>query len=86
MTETLKQNNSEEEKPVSKDTLSDVRYICKSSYLITEALQNGYDVAQLPNGDIIVTEIKTVNVQYSWDPEKNKMVRVNCNIAPQEES
>ncbi len=85
MTETLNQENAEE-KSISKETLSDVRYICKSSYLITEALQKGYDVAQLPNGDIIVTEVKTVNVQYSWDSEKNKMVRVNCNISTQGEN
>lgn len=62
------------------DTLCDVKYICKSSNLITDALQKGMDVAQLPNGDIIITEVKTVNVQYSWDSDKNKMIRVNCNL------
>lgn len=59
------------------DILSNVKYICKSSSLITEALQKGLDIAQLPNGDIIVTEIKAINTQYSWDPEKSKMVKVN---------
>lgn len=56
---------------------SDIRYICNSTNLITESLQKGFDVAQLPNGDIIVTEIKTVNVQYSWNKTKQKMVKVS---------
>ena len=55
----------------------DIKYICNSTGLITESLQKGFDVAQLPNGDIIVTEIKVVNVQYSWDKVKQKMVRVS---------
>lgn len=57
--------------------LSDLKYICKSSMLITDALQKGFDVTQMPNGDVIVTEVKTINVHYSWDSEKNKMVRVS---------
>lgn len=57
------------------DTLTDVRYICKSSELITEALQKGFDVAQMPNGDVIVTEVKIVNVQYSWHKDKNRMIK-----------
>jgi hypothetical protein len=30
---------------------------------------------QMPNGDIIVTELKTVIFQYSWDDKKGKLVR-----------
>lgn len=59
------------------EVLTDLRYICKSTPLITESLQKGLDVAQMPNGDIIVTEIKTVNTQYSWDRNKGKMVRLS---------
>ena len=55
----------------------DIKYICNSTGLITESLQKGFDVAQLPNGDIIVTEVKVVNVQYSWDKVKQKMVRIS---------
>jgi hypothetical protein len=57
------------------DLLSDIKYICKSSSLITESLQRGCDVAQLPNGDIIITEVKTINTQYTWDKNKGRMVR-----------
>lgn len=57
--------------------LTDLKYICKSTPLITESLQKGLDVVQMPNGDIIVTEIKTVNTQYSWDKRKEKMIRLS---------
>lgn len=58
------------------EILTDVRYICKSSALITKALQEGFDITQMANGDIIVTEIQVKNVQYKWDHEKNKMIRL----------
>lgn len=72
--------NKEKAIPDSDDThllFDDIKYICNSTGLITESLQKGFDVAQLPNGDIIVTEIKVVNVQYSWDKVKQKMVRIS---------
>jgi hypothetical protein len=59
-----------------KDVMSDIRYICKSCSLITEALQKGCDVMQMPNGDIIITEVKTLTFQYTWDDKKGKLVRV----------
>jgi uncharacterized protein DUF2671 len=57
------------------DVMSDIRYICKSCSLITEALQKGSDVLQLPNGDIVISELKTVTFKYSWDEKKGKLVR-----------
>lgn len=61
------------------EIFSDIRYICNSTNLITESLQKGFDVTQMPNGDVIVTEIKTINIQYSWDKAKRKMVRIGQN-------
>lgn len=58
-----------------KDVMSDIRYVCKSCSLITESLQKGCDVMQLPNGDIIITEVKTFTFQYTWDDKKGKLVR-----------
>ena len=66
------QSNEEE-----KDVFSDLKYICNSTSLIVESLQRGLDVAQLPSGDVIVTEIKTVNTQYSWDENKQRMVKIS---------
>ena len=66
------QSNEEE-----KDVFSDLKYICNSTSLIVESLQRGLDIAQLPSGDVIVTEIKTVNTQYSWDENKQRMVKIS---------
>lgn len=67
----IEKNNLENEQ----DLMSDTKYVCKSCALITEALQKGCDVMQLANGDIIITELKAVTFQYSWDAKKGKMVR-----------
>jgi hypothetical protein len=56
---------------------SNLRYICSSTGLITDSLKQGFDIAQLPNGDIIVTEVRTVTVRYVWDKNKQKMVKVS---------
>lgn len=61
------------------DIFSNIKYICDSTSLIVDALQRGLDIAQLPSGDIIVTEIKTVNTLYTWDKEKNKMIKIGHN-------
>ena len=59
------------------DILGDIRYICKSGALITESLQRGGDVMQMPNGDIIITELKAVTYHYAWDNDKGKLIRVH---------
>lgn len=78
-------NNNDGKKDVSKITsqtnddwvFSNARYICSSTALITGALQNGCDVAQLPNGDIVITEVTAVNIRYVWDKAKQKLVKVS---------
>lgn len=57
------------------DLMSDVKYVCKSCALITESLQKGCDVMQMPNGDIIITELKAVTFRYTWDEKKSALVR-----------
>jgi hypothetical protein len=59
------------------DVFSDIKYICGSTSLIVDALQKGLDIAQLPSGDVIITEVKTVNTHYSWDKSKQRMVRIS---------
>jgi len=61
------------------DVFSDINYICKSTSLIVDFLQRGLDVAQLPNGDLLVTEVKTVNTHYSWDKVKQRMLKISQN-------
>lgn len=63
-----------------KDVTEDPQYICKSCTLVTKALQRGGDVMQLPNGDIIITELKRVSYHYNWDETKGKMVKFSMQI------
>lgn len=67
------------EKKISteEDYLSDPVYICKSSVLITDSLKKGHDVIQLPNGDIITTELKTIMTQYSWEGDKDRFIKTS---------
>lgn len=60
-----------------KNVFEDLGYICESTGLITDALQRGLDVTQMPNGDVIITEVKTVNIHYVWDMSKQRLVRVS---------
>lgn len=55
--------------------MNDPAYLRQSSALINEALQKGFDVLQLANGDIVTTGTKTVVYQYAWDSERNKLVK-----------
>lgn len=69
------------------DTMSDARYLRQSSALINDALQKGFDVLQLADGDIVMTGVKTVVYQYSWDDNTGKLVRTKAsssknNVAP----
>lgn len=64
----------------SGDVMTDIRYICKSCSLITDALQKGCDVMQMPNGDIIISEIKTVTFLYTWDTKKGKLIRTQSAV------
>ncbi|MEZ5690678.1 MAG: DUF2671 domain-containing protein [Rickettsiales bacterium] len=53
----------------------DPRYLRQSSSLIQDALQKGFDVLQLANGDIVTTGTKIVVHQYTWDDAKGKLVK-----------
>lgn len=69
---------SEGEDSGAYDMMADPRYLRQSSSLINEALQKGFDVLQLADGDIVMTGVKTVVYQYSWDEEKGKLVRAKA--------
>ncbi|AZL15305.1 DUF2671 domain-containing protein [Rickettsiales endosymbiont of Stachyamoeba lipophora] len=69
----LKSTTSEGEAPV----FGDVNYMRKSASLINDSLHKGCDVIQMANGDIFITETKTVTFQYRWDDKKGKLARVN---------
>jgi hypothetical protein len=57
------------------NVMLDPRYLRQSSSLVQDALQKGFDVLQLSNGDLVTTGTKTIVNQYSWDDEKGKLVK-----------
>lgn len=61
--------------PEITNMMLDPRYLRQSSSLIQDALQKGFDVLQLANGDIVTTGTKTVVYQYAWDNDKGKLVK-----------
>lgn len=71
---TASKKNSEGEPEIT-NMMLDPRYLRQSSALIQEALQKGFDVLQLANGDIVTTGTKTVVYQYAWDEEKGKLIK-----------
>ncbi|ABV74632.1 hypothetical protein A1C_01605 [Rickettsia akari str. Hartford] len=73
----LEEQELEEKYKEDDSPFFDVKYICQASLLITDSIRKGYDVAQLSNGDINVTEVRIVNVHYSWNSEKGKFVKTN---------
>ena len=64
-----------ESEPEITNMMLDPRYLRQSSSLIQDALQKGFDVLQLANGDIVTTGTKTVVYQYAWDEEKGKLIK-----------
>lgn len=66
---------SGEGEPEITNMMLDPRYLRQSSALIQDALQKGFDVLQLANGDIVTTGTKTVMYQYAWDEEKGKLIK-----------
>lgn len=56
--------------------MMDPDYLRQSSTLIQEALQKGFDVLQLANGDIVCTGTRTIVHRYSWDEDKTKLALI----------
>lgn len=67
--------------PTQNDTVTlDKSYIDQSVSLFKDALGKGMDVAQLANGDLMITETKTVTYRYRWDNERKKFERHNNSV------
>lgn len=60
----------------SAEFIQDEKYIESCQDIINEALQKGYDIIHMENGDIITTGTKVIVTQYRWDPEEGKMIKV----------
>jgi hypothetical protein len=61
------------------DILTNPEYICASHKIIVDALRNNQDVAQLSNGNLVITEVKTINTSYIWNKEVNRLIKSEVN-------
>lgn len=57
------------------DLMANPEYLRHSSAVINEALKEGFDVLQLPNGDIVTTGTKIITNTYVWDGAKGKLTK-----------
>ena len=57
------------------DLMANPEYLRHSSQVINDALKDGFDVLQLPNGDIVTTGTKIITNTYAWDAGKAKLVK-----------
>ncbi len=64
-----------EEESALLDLMANPEYLRHSSAIINDALKDGFDVLQLPNGDIVTTGTKIVTHTYAWDKSKAKLVK-----------
>lgn len=62
--------------PAITNMMMDARYLRQSASLIQDALQKGFDVLQLANGDVVMTGTKTIVHQYTWDEDKGRLTRI----------
>lgn len=57
------------------DLMANPDYLRHSSTIINEALKDGFDVLQLPNGDIVTTGTKIITNTYVWDAANGKLIK-----------
>lgn len=69
------QQSSNDGDGVLADLMANPEYLRHSSAVIHEALKEGFDVLQLPNGDIVTTGTKVIVTTYSWDMAKAKLTK-----------
>lgn len=55
------------------ELMANPEYLRHSSAVINDALKDGFDVLQLPNGDIVTTGTKIITNTYVWDAAKGKL-------------
>lgn len=60
------------------DLMANPEYLRYSSAIINDALKEGFDVLQLPNGDIVTTGTRIVTNTYTWDASKGAMTKARA--------
>ncbi len=77
VTKNAQQAAGDEDNALS-ELMANPEYLRHSSSIINDALKDGFDVLQLPNGDIVTTGTKIITNTYSWDKSKAKLVKARA--------
>jgi hypothetical protein len=64
-------------KPANEDLMQDEEYRASCQEVINEALEKGFDVIQMENGDIITTGTQIIVTQYRWNDADGKMEKIS---------
>lgn len=72
------QQTAEDDGNALADLMANPEYLRHSSSIINDALKDGFDVLQLPNGDIVTTGTKIITNTYAWDAGKSKLVKARA--------
>ncbi len=72
---TRSQKDGEKKDGSISEMMMDPRYLRQSSSLVNQALQKGFDVLQMEDGEIVMTGTKTVIYRYSWDATEGKLLK-----------
>lgn len=70
-------NEADKSGPADSNYMLDEDYRESCFEVINEALQKGYDIIHMENGDIITTGTKIVVTQFRWDAEKRKLLKIS---------
>ncbi len=71
-------NNATDESNDLAELMANPEYLRYSSSIINDALKDGFDVLQLPNGDIVTTGTKIITNTYVWDASKNALTKARA--------
>lgn len=66
-------SNANDDDNMLADLMANPEYLRHSSSIINDALKDGFDVLQLPNGDIVTTGTKTIVNTFVWDASKGSL-------------
>lgn len=66
-------SNASDEDNMLAELMANPEYLRHSSAVINDALKEGFDVLQLPNGDIVTTGTKTIVNTFVWDSAARRL-------------
>lgn len=66
----------------TRELMDNAVYMRQSLFIMRAAVDEGMDVLQLANGDIITSGMQPIEIRYGWDEAKGKIVKKNVKVPP----